>query len=123
MIFYEFLRIFKVHCFEVHEHFSLRPLKLWFLLREDPWLDSGTEQGRARRFPARRVAGGGGPAGEKREGLKGYLWVGSVRWEMAGEGLTGVELIFGEGGARRGGLRRRGAAVVGLGRTQQGQLG
>ena len=96
LIFLRLSRHFQSLLFWVHKHFSLRPLKLLFLLREGPWLDSGTEQGRSRRFPARRVAGGGGPAGEKREGLKGYLWVGSVHREMAG-----VRLSTGAGGRRR----------------------
>ena len=48
----------------------------------------GNRGGRARRNLARRVAGGGGPVGEKQEGLKNYLWV-----------VLGCEEALGGGGS------------------------
>ena len=50
----------------------LGPLEFWLLLRGSPWPKN--RGGPAAPFPARRVTGGGGFVGEKRERHKSYLW-------------------------------------------------
>ena len=47
-------------------------------------------------FLASRVAGGGGPAGEKKEGTEGYLLVPRI-----GSVVAGCDLAAEEGGRRR----------------------
>ena len=51
-------------------------------------------------FLARRVAGGRGPAGEKREEVTGYLWRVLAREEMARGGLSSVRGGGGVGSRR-----------------------
>ena len=52
--------------------------------------------------PANSLVGGGGPAGEKQEELKGYLWGCSARHDMGG-----FELAEERGGRRWSDLRRQ----------------
>ena len=67
--FYDFSTIlYGIYKFAVFENkrkrkrtFASRPLELRFLLTRGPWTGFRTEEGTAALFPARRVAGGGGP--------------------------------------------------------------
>ena len=60
---------------------QISPWRCWFFSNEVPGGRLRTEQGRARRFPARRVTGGEGKVGEKGEELESYLWVAVARRE------------------------------------------
>ena len=74
---------------------QLDPWKFWFFSNKVPGGSSQNRGGLARRFPARRLAGGEGKVGEKDEELESYLWVAVARRERVGGG----------GSAERGGRR------------------
>ena len=76
--------IYKFAAFDssVHVCFSLRPLDFCFFSGEVPGGSSVQSKERARRFPARRVTGGEGKVGEKREGFTPHLMVVLARREV-----------------------------------------
>ena len=75
-----------------------------FLFYGRPLAGLGTEEAVTVRFPPRELAGGGGPAGEKKEGAEANLWVGLAwldrRWPKEGpprEQAAGVGSVCGGG--------------------------
>ena len=66
---------FKVCCFEVHVHFALWTLEVSFLLNVGPWQNSQNRGAAVLGFPARRLIGGEGFVGEKREETEAHLMV------------------------------------------------
>ena len=89
----------------------LAPLDFWLLLRGGPWPQNRGEM--AAPFPLHRVAGGGGFAGEKREGHKSYLW--------RGLGLADVDC--GGLAEERSARRRTGPAAAAFRRGKEGVAG
>ena len=60
---------------------QISPWRFWFFSNEVPGGSSEYSREWARRFPARRLAGGEGIVGEKDEELESYLWVAVARRE------------------------------------------
>ena len=79
----------------------------------------GTEEGRERQNPVRRVTGGGGPVGEKQEETEGYLRVALARKEKAGGGGSVASGRPAAALSTAAALLWLGAAVEGSGRTSE----